>query len=193
MLLEDISHGTSLFKIGIAEISNENKLDQDALLDLAKKLAPNTMACQFLDSTLIAGTGHLLSAAQNALNAQLGGYPIARSLDVELILYASCQHQIGIALDTLGVKNELESVALVVVGNTEDIIQDCVAKAISAIGHEITLPFVASSSRIDAIMTHFDIGADEINAVSESRKIAHRYEALTRCVSSRVSMVSLDS
>ena len=193
MLVEDLIHGDSRLKIGIAEIRNENKLDQDALLNLAKALSTNALACQFLDSTLIAGAGHLLSAAQNALNAQLGGYPIARSLDVEIILYASCQHQIGIALNTLGVKDELESVTLVVVGDTEEIVQDIFTRAISIIGHEISPSFVASASRFETIMTHFGIGIEELDAISSSSKIAHRFEALTKCIASRVSMVSLDS
>lgn len=193
MLVEDLTYGVSDFKIGIAEIQNENKLGQDALLALAKTLAPNIMACQFLDSSLVAGTGHLLSAAQNALNAHLGGYPVARSLDVEIILYASCQPQIGIALETLGVKDDLQSIALVVVGDTEEQVHDCVVGAISAIGPEISPSFAASESRIDAIMNHFEIGHEEVNAISVSRKMAHRYDALSRCVSSRVSMVALDS
>lgn len=193
MHMEDLSHGASTVKIGIAEIFNENMLDQDALLELAKTLAPNTLACQFLDSTLIAGIGHLLSASQNALNAHLGGYPIARSLDVEIILYASCQHQIGIALETLGVKDKLESVALVVVGDTEEIVHERVARAISVIGREISPSFEASTSRIDVIMTHFNIGNEELNSISASEKVASRYDALTKCVSSRVSMVALDS
>jgi tRNA threonylcarbamoyladenosine modification (KEOPS) complex Cgi121 subunit len=193
MRVEDIAHGSSTFKVGISEICNESKLSQDAFLDLARTLAPDVSACQFLDSTLIAGTGHLLSAAQNALNAQLGGYSIARSLDVEIILYASCQHQIGIALETFGVKDDLESVALVVVGNTEDIVRDRIASAISDIGHEISPPFAASGPRIDTIMTHFNIGKEEIDSIAISKEVTHRYDALARCVSSRVSMVALDS
>ena len=89
--------------VGISEIHNSNNLTQDQLIDLAKSMSSDSLTVQLMNGLLIADDYHLLSAAQNAVNALSGKYMLSRSLDVELIVYASAQRQIGRALDELGV------------------------------------------------------------------------------------------
>jgi len=190
--LETIHHGDASFTVSISELKNVNALGQDDLLAIAKKHSEGVLAFQLLDASIIAGDGHLLSATQNALNAFRGGYSIARSIAVEILLYASCQNQIGIALETLGVKDALSSIALVVVDPTRNHVLERVQSALSEIGPEVTFPFSASEDRIDRVLKHFEIKHDEILSIAESDTLAHRYDALTRCVVSRVSMVALD-
>ncbi|NHJ12499.1 MAG: hypothetical protein EAX95_02430 [Candidatus Thorarchaeota archaeon] len=189
----DLWNGPTLVKGAFLEISNSNQLEQNEFLDIAKKCSKDLLALQFLDASLIAGTDHLISAAQNALNALAGKYSTARSLDVEIILYASCQHQIGVALEALGVKDGLASVALVVIAEDANQIREAASKIIPLIGYEIPNHFPASDERILRICEHFGIDLSEILAISATDKLEAKYNALKRCISSRVSMVAFET
>ncbi len=103
--------------VGISEIHNSNNLTQEELLDIAKSMSNDSLTVQLMNGLLIADDAHLLSAAQNAVNAQSGKYMLSRTLDVEIIVYASAQRQIGRALDELGVYDSVKNVAVVVIGN----------------------------------------------------------------------------
>ncbi len=193
LLLESLSHSEETFKVVVAELQNSSKADRATLLRMALEFSKDLQAFQFLKPSLIAGSGHILSAAQNALNAWRGGYGIARSLDIEVALYASCQHQIGVALEHHGVEDGLDSVALVMIDTDEAKLVSQFRHAIEQLGEEIAPPFVPTEDRLRCIMEHFGIGESEILAVSSSDSLESRAKALEGCVASRVSMVSLES
>jgi tRNA threonylcarbamoyladenosine modification (KEOPS) complex Cgi121 subunit len=193
LLLEILSYGEETFKVIVAELQNNSKSDRATLLRMALEFSKNLLAFQFLKPSLIAGIGHILSAAQNALNAWKGGYGIARSLDIEVALYASGQHQIGVALEHHGVEDGLDSVALVMIDTDETKLVSQFRLAVEQLGDEVVPPFVPTEDRLRCIMEHFDISESEILAVSSSDSLESRYKALEGCVASRVSMVSLES
>ena len=95
MLIQKLSCKDDTYCIGISEISNSNELGVNQLLDLSKSYSENALAVQFFNSLMVVNDLHLLSAAQNAINAWSGGYMISRSLDVEIIVYASAQRHDG--------------------------------------------------------------------------------------------------
>jgi tRNA threonylcarbamoyladenosine modification (KEOPS) complex Cgi121 subunit len=193
LLLESLSYGKESFKIVIAELQNSSKSGRATLLRMALEFSKNLLAFQFLNPSLIAGMGHILSAAQNALNAWKGGYGIARSLDIEVALYTSGQHQIGVALEHHGVEDGLDSVAVVMIDTDETKLVSQFHLAVEQLGDEIVPPFVPTEDRLRSIMEHFGIGEREILAISSSNSLESRYKALEGCVASRVSMVSLES
>lgn len=193
LLLESLSYGEEAFKVVIAELQNKSKSNRATLLRMALEFSKNLLAFQFLKPSLIAGIGHILSAAQNALNAWKGGYGIARSLDIEVALYASGQHQIGVALEHHGVEDGLDSVALVMIDTDEAKLTSQFRRAVEQLGDEVVPPFAPTEDRLRCIMEHFGIGESEILAVSSSDSLESRYEALEGCVASRISMVTLES
>lgn len=193
LLLENLVYGEETFKVGIAELKNKNKLDQNSLLRMALEFSTDLLAFQLFNPLPIAGVGHLLSASQNALNAWKGGYGIARSLDVEVALYASGQHQIGVALEHVGVRNGLESVALVMVASEEEVLESQFHQVVERLGSEVVPPFSQTEERLRHVMEHFKISETELSNVSESDSLESRFKALTGCVASRISMVSLES
>ena len=79
-------------------------------------MSSDSLTVQFMNGLLIADDIHLLSAAQNAVNALSGKYMLSRSLDVELLVYASAQRQIGKAIDELGVYDGRDHIAAVLFG-----------------------------------------------------------------------------
>lgn len=193
MRLEALTYEKEVYHVGIGELRNTRNLSKDAMISLASEKAEGIEAVQLLDSALVAGEEHLLSAAQNALNGWKGNYAISRSLDVEILLYASGQYQIGVALEKLGITDESESIAAIILAIDEFNLRRHASHLIDRIGSEVPLPFAPTEERIQSIMTHFGINETEIMAVASSNTLEARYQALSGCVTSRVSMVALNS
>ncbi|MHA1924807.1 MAG: hypothetical protein ACW974_02730, partial [Candidatus Thorarchaeota archaeon] len=81
--VETLTYENEVFHVGIGELTNSKALSKDKMVSLASEKNEGIIAVQLLDSALVAGELHLLSATQNALNAWKGTYAISRSLDVE--------------------------------------------------------------------------------------------------------------
>lgn len=193
MRIEHLGNENDEKVIGIAELQNSNNLKQDELLQLAKSLSSDSLTVQLLNGLLIADETHLLSATQNAINAKRGEYMLSRSLDVEIIVFASTQRQIGRALDALGVFDGLEEIAVVVVGTNASSVEETIQDLAETIGNEIISPFTATRERIKMIKDHYQISDKEIGAISDSKKMESQLEALSRCIVSRVSLVAFDT
>lgn len=175
--------------IGISENKNSRGLDTDKLLELAKSLSESVLAFQFFNSMMIVDEMHLLSGAQNAVNALKGDYMISRTLDVELIVYVSAQRQIGRALDIMGVNDELSSVGIVCIDEDEKKVRACLMEIAEKVGEEISQMFNPTSGKISALMQNFGITELEMKQFTDSDDLATRNKALSKCVVSRVSQV----
>ncbi len=193
MILETVEYEDEVFWAGIAELFNSSHMGTDALVKLASERDEGIYAIQFLDSSLIVSVGHLLSAAQNAVNAWKGDYMLTRGLDAEILVYASAQRQISRAIENLGVRDGLQSIALVVVGSDKSAVRDVITKMVNMVGEEIKTAFLPDRDRLERIMRHYDVNAKEIKAFTDSDEVEIWAEALSRCVVSRVSMVALDT
>ncbi len=193
MRIEIVDSNEVAHVVGMSEIQNSNRLTQDELLSLAKSLSSDSIVVQLMNGKLIADETHLLSAAQNALNAQNGGYMLSRSLDVEIIVYASAQRQIGRALEELGVYDDLEHIAAVTISSDKKTVEQTLRNMGEKIGTEFSNPFEASKERYDRIREHFKIEEKEISTFTESNDVMERQKALSRCIVSRVSLVAFDS
>jgi tRNA threonylcarbamoyladenosine modification (KEOPS) complex Cgi121 subunit len=191
--LETLTYEKEVFHVGIGELRNDKGLSKDAMISLASEKGEGIIAVQLLDSALVAGEEHLLSAAQNALNAWNGEYAISRSLDVEILLYASGQHQIGVALKKLGLNEDSTSLAIVILASDELSLKSHADKVVEKLGSEVQPHFAPTEERIRSIMQYFEIAETEIAAISKSDSLVARYKALSGCVTSRVSMVALES
>lgn len=179
--------------IGISEITNTKNLGTNELLEIAKSLSKSVLAFQFLNSLMIVSEMHLLSSAQNAVHAMQGKYMISRSLDVELVVYASAQHQIGLALDIMGVKDKLSSLAMVCIDADEKKVRKCLDDVFRSVGEEVTPMFTPTHEKIRSLMATFGITELEMKQFTDATDLTSRIQALSRCVVSRVSLVSIDS
>ena len=179
--------------VGIAELRNSNNLKQKELIQLATSMSSDSLTVQLLNGLLIANEIHLLSAAQNAIRAQQGDYMVSRSLDVEIIVFASAQRQIGRALEALGVHDGLDEIALVVIGTDNSSVEHSIKDLVDTIGTETLPSFSATIERMERVKKHFQIGDKEINAISDSETLESRLDALARCIVSRVSLVAFDT
>ncbi len=179
--------------VGVSELENEKNLTKDELIAIAVNNACDVLAMQLFDSSLIVDAHHLVVAAQNAVNAWYGKYAQARSLDVEIAIFASGQNQIGKALDTFGVKDNLKQIAVVIISNDKDVIRRCLINLQEKVGSPLQVQFASDLCRFKSIMRVFDINEQELEAISEGVGAISTREALLRCVASRVSTVALEA
>ncbi|MFX1559746.1 MAG: KEOPS complex subunit Cgi121 [Promethearchaeota archaeon] len=193
MRIEQLGLDSTDKVVGIAELRNSNNLTQEKLIQLTISMSNESLTVQLLNGQLIANDVHLLSAAQNAIEAQEGGYMISRSLDVEIIVFASAQRQIERALTSLGVYDGLDELALVVIGSDSDSVELSIKELTETIGAEVLPPFEATNERIERVKHHFQISDKEIDALSDSKAPQSQLDALSRCIVSRVSLVAFDT
>ena len=193
MILENLTTKDGVLIIGISEVKNSNNLGTNDLLEIAKSFSKSVLAFQFFNSMMIVDEMHLLSSAQNAVYAMNGEYMISRSLDVELVVYSSAQHQIGVALDIMGVKDQLASVAVVCIDKDEKRVRKCLADVLEKVGEEVAPMFSPTAKKISSLMETFDITELEMKQFTDATDLTSRVQALSKCVVSRVSMVSLAS
>jgi len=193
VILETVEYEDEIFWVGIAELFNSSHTGKDVLIKVASEGEKDIYAIQFLDSSLIVSVGHLLSAAQNAVNAWKGDYMLTRGLDAEVLVYASAQRQIGRAIENLGIHDGLQSIALTVVGGDKKAVRDVITKMVDKVGEEVKPAFVPDRERLERIMHHYSIDEKEIKALTDSDEVEIWAEALSKCVVSRVSIVALDT
>ncbi len=193
MIIEKLYHSDSEFVVIATELVNKNALTSSQLIEIASNLPNGVLATQFLRADLVAGPIYLMAVAQNALNAWRGNYAHSRSLSVEIVVYASAQRQISNALQELGVENMPESVALVAIGENESNTVEHVSAIINWVGHERHPLFEQSKERFEQIKKHFGITDIEIQAIAESESLSARFDALTRCLVNKVSLVAFET
>jgi tRNA threonylcarbamoyladenosine modification (KEOPS) complex Cgi121 subunit len=192
-LIEKLVTKDEVFSIGISEIENAEQLNVERLLEIAKDLSDSVLAFQFFNSSMIIDEFHLLSSAQNAVHAMKGDYMISRALDVELVVYASAQRQIGIALDIMGVKDNLSSLGIVCIDKDKSKVRTCLDEVSSRIGKTVSPMFAPTPEKINTLMEIFDISEGELKQFIQENDLASRSQALSKCIVSRVSMVALGS
>ena len=193
MLIERLVIKEEELCIGISENTNINNLDTDDLLEIARSLSTSVLAFQFFNSSMIVDKFHLLSSAQNAVNAMKGEYMISRSLDVELVVHSSAQRQIGLALDLMGVKDKLPSLGVVCIDSDEEKVRKCLIEVSKRVGEENTPMFSSTGKKLDSLMETFGITDLEIEQFTDATDLKSRTRALSKCIVSKVSMVSLGS
>lgn len=193
MLIEKIFCEENTMFVGIGELRNETKKRKDELVALSSALTQESTTVQFFTTSLIAGPLHLLSAAQNAINAVRGDYAISRSLNVEIIVYASAQRQIERAFEKMGVEDDLETIAVVIINESKDSIQDCFEQLFTEVGPDMEPAFSYERSQMIRIMDAFDVSDTELRTFTDSDNLDELQDALVRCIVSRVSMVGIDA
>ncbi len=121
---------------------------------------------QLLRADRIAGKEHLIFAARNALKAFRQNRNRSRSVAVEFLLYASCQHQITRAILTLGVTPKTKKVA--VVGLTKKAgVYDRLAKvARSELGGSVNgdVIEIGSKKKFSELMRVYNVSHRELEA-----------------------------
>ena len=193
VLIEKLVTKNADLCIGVSENENTNQLDTDQLLEIARDLSKSVLAFQFFNSSMIIDEFQLLSSAQNAVHAMQGDYMISRTLDVELAIYSSAQRQIGIALDTMGVKDNLSTLGIVCIDENEAKVRKCLEVVTVRVGSSISPMFIPTLEKINSLMRVFGVSERELDQFIEGDNIISKSRALSKCIVSRISMVAIGS
>ncbi len=172
----------------IAGFRNVEIVDLHEFLDKIKKKTPSNVTVQFFDADIVAGWEHLYFAVFNALLSVKQERAISKSLGMEMLLYASAQHQIKRATEIIGTKPKSRRIAMILVSDRAALAE----QALSAISEQVNAQRDESvlelqTDKVARIRKTFGITDDELNAI-ETRRNAH--EALTDLVIERMALLS---
>lgn len=103
----------------ITIIFGKTKLKQKEFLEKLKNFSEkNKVIIQALNSDMIVSEEHLLSAVLHSLRTFETKENITKSIENEILVYASCERQIKNAIEKLGIKDE--NVALAIIGKYDE-------------------------------------------------------------------------
>ncbi len=147
---------------------------------------------QFLDAKLIAGHQHLHFAALNALKAFEKKRNISSSLAIEALLYASAQRQIRRALEMLGVKEDSSQIAVLIIAETKQEMDDCLDTVSWLIrGERNDSVLELTEEKSEGIKKLFSISDLEIEA--KLRRKGLETEALSDLVIEHLALLAIQS
>ncbi len=177
--------------IAMAGFKNVKIRDIKGFLDKVRREVKEAHV-QFLDAKLIAGRQHLYFAALNALKAFEKKRNISSSLAIEALLYASAQRQIRRALEKLGIKQDSSQIAVLIIAETKQEMDNClntVSRLICGEHNDSVLELTEEKS--EEIKKLFSISDLEIEA--KLRRKGLEKEALADLVIEHVALLAIQS
>jgi len=125
------------------------------------------VSIQLVDLDNVAGSRYLFLATYNALKSFRSKQPIARSLRMEILLYAAGNRQIGEALKNVGITPETRKVAAIAVGKSRGQVLESAAGLSAILKKEESDDLVDrwDQDRIKRVRSVFGIGDKEIRAL----------------------------
>ena len=143
--------------------------------DFLKKIRRNVTSkvwIQFFDSSLIASWQHLFFAILNAQLSFKNKKNISKSTEIEVLLYASTQHQIHKAIKLIGIKDRVLDIALVIVGKNQNQIDESFIEIANSIEKEPDESVIElSEKKIEKIIKEFSISKNEIEVIMKKGDI----------------------
>jgi KEOPS complex subunit Cgi121 len=140
------------------------------------------LALQFFNADLICTWEHLYFAALNALTAFQTRTNISKSVDMEMLLYASSQNQIRKAIALVGIKSNSTNIAITTIGPNSHFTEETVSRVSSLVKCEpddsvleltqekitsIKRVFQITETEIESVMTNNDLNQALVDLVIE--------------------------
>ena len=132
---------------------------------------------QLFDAELIYGKNHIVSAVEHAKRSMDRKTNTTNSLEMEILLYASGERQLKIAIPKMGIKKNNTKIAIVFINDISDKLIDELLNECSLVKDNKVL-----EGNIDTLKK-FGLNEDEIKTVQE-----HKYEDL---ILEKVAMVDI--
>lgn len=146
---------------------------------------------QLVDLNKVAGSRYLFLATYNALRSFRSKQPIARSLGMEILLYAAGNRQIGEALKNVGVTPQTRKVAAIAVGKSRTQVLESAAVLRDILKKEESDDLVDKwdQDRIKHVRSVFEIADKEIKALRHKNENA--VKALEHLAIERSAMLAI--
>ena len=157
--------------VGIFGFKNVNVSDIEGFISKIREIS-NGIQIQVFDANFIAGWEHLYFAVLNALKAFEGKYNISENIEIEIILFAAFQHQIRKALEILGVKRKSSNLAIVILADSEENIQDAlkfILKIVNGVLDENVVE--VDENKLQNLMDTFSISELELSTKTSQKNL----------------------
>jgi tRNA threonylcarbamoyladenosine modification (KEOPS) complex Cgi121 subunit len=159
--------------------------DVDATLDEVRRLAGDE-AFQLFDADMVAGWRHLFHAAVNAALATQRGSAVSKSVDVETILYASCQDQISKAFTLMGLSQQVKNVGVLVISEDPSEAERLATEIAQHLGTLDEEVLDVTQEKYNKLKDAFEVGDEVLAAVG-----GDPYEALTSLIVEKGALLPL--
>lgn len=171
--------------VAVAGVRAVKVEDVDAALDMVRRLAGDS-AFQLFDAEMVAGWRHLFHAAVNAVHATRRGSAISNSVEVESMLYASCQDQISRAFTLMGLSPQVENVAVLVLSEDPSEAESLAEEIAERLGQPDDGVLKVTPEKYLRLKYVFDVSDEAMAAVG-----GDPYEALTSLVVEKGALLPL--
>ena len=162
--------------------------DAEGFVEAARTKLPKSAGVQFFDAKLVATWQHLYFAVLNALFAFKSERNISRSVAMEVLLYASAQRQIKKAIDFMGVKCASANVAVAIIGESAESVDEILSIVSKHVGEEPDDDVLEiSKEKVEGIREAFGITKTELETVTKKN---NSKGALVDLVVERVALLS---
>lgn len=159
--------------------------DVDAKLSEVRRLVGDA-AFQLFDADMVAGWRHLFHAAVNAILATQRGSAVSKSVDVETILYASCQDQISKAFTLMGLSPRVKNVGVLVISGDPSEAERLAAEIAEHLGSPDDAVLDVTPEKFERLKDVFEVGDEALATVGSGP-----YEALTSLVVEKGALLPL--
>ena len=159
--------------------------DVGSTLETVRRIAGGS-AFQLFDAGMVAGWRHLFHAAVNAVHAIREGSAISNSMEVESILYASCQDQISKAFTLMGLGPQVKNVAILVLSKEPSDAESLAAEIADRLGQPDDGVLDVTPEKYERLKEVFDVSDGALATVG-----GDPYEALTSLVVEKGALLPL--
>ena len=171
--------------IAVAGARGVDVRDVDATLDEVRELVGDA-AFQLFDAEMVAGWRHLYHATVNAALAIQRGSAVSKSVDVETILYASCQDQISKAFTMMGLSPQVKNVGVLVISENPSEAKRLATQIAEHLGSPDDEVLDVTSGKFERLKDVFEVGDEALATVG-----GDPYEALTSLVVEKGALLPL--
>jgi len=171
--------------VAVAGASGVEVMDTDATLDMVRRLAGDSVF-QLFDAEKVAGWRHLFHAAVNAVHATRRGSAVSNSVEVESILYASCQDQISKAFTLIGLNPQVKNVAVLVISEDPSEAESLAVEIAERLGSPDDGVMDVTPEKFERLKDVFEVGDETLVAVG-----GDPYEALTSLIVEKGALLPL--
>jgi KEOPS complex subunit Cgi121 len=159
--------------------------DMEVFLERIRKETPDCQV-QVFDAKMIGGFDHLYFSVLNALKAFDSGNRISDTLAMEVLLYASGQHQIDKAIRLIGVKPDSSQIVVVALSRSRDAAVEAMNKISEIIrGEQCDDVIELTDEKFQKIKSAFNVSDAELEATLRRT----RTEALTSILVERSALL----
>ncbi len=161
--------------------------DAEDFLKLNRKKPNQNHMIQFFNAELIATDQHLYFAVLNALAAFKNQTNLSKNLAMETMLYASSQRQIQKAIQQLGLKQDTENLAAVIISENPKAIQEAIKEISNQFQSEPDETVLElSEEKMKKIQEAFKITGTQLKTLS----IQDKQQALVNLVVEQVALLA---